>query len=121
MVDRKRYGRVEEYVRAVARAKLTDVFQFQWTSNESLEGHGDEMGGHSRISTTPPLGDGARETLREGPGNEISSNIHDYVLHRPGWYCVSAWDQCLRTTVGLDRDTAHAESYQRDGVIVCLL
>ena len=90
------FGRIRErFGKTVGVAKLSDVFQFQWTSPDSLEDQWLRLRKLMRQVNMTSLGDDARETLTiavwKKPRNELWNNTCVYVLHRPGHCCVQVW------------------------------
>ena len=84
-------------------AKLTDVFQFQWTSSDSLEDKWLAWVKLMRQVNMTSLGDGARETLtiaRHEKAKERSLEQHLRLRAPQTWVvlCASV-DKYLRTTV----------------------
>ena len=90
------FGRIRErFGKTAGVAKLSDVFQFQWTSPDSLEDKWLRWQKLMREVNMTSLGDDARETLTiaglEKPRNEVWNNTCVYVLHRPRQCCVQVW------------------------------
>ena len=90
------FGRIRErFGKTAGVAKLSDVFQFQWTSPDSLDDKWLRWQRLMRQVNMTSLGDDARETLTiaglEKPRNELWNNTCVYALHRPGQCCVQVW------------------------------
>ena len=98
------FGRVRErFGKTAGVAKLTDVFQFQWTSTDSLEDKWLRWQKMMRQVNMTSVGDDARETLTiAGPeeAKERALEQHFRLRAPQTWrvLCASV-DQYLRTTV----------------------
>ena len=82
------FGRIRDrFGETSGVTKLSDVFQFQWTSPDSLDDKWLRWQRLMRQVNMTSLGDDARETPTIA-GLEKSCV---YVLHRPGQCCVQVW------------------------------
>ena len=102
---RKRFGKI------AGVAKLSDVFQFQWTSPDSVEDKWLRWQKLMRQVNVTSLGDDARETLTIGgleKAKERAREQHMRLRAPQTWtvLCASV-DQYLRTTVDFEQ-SAHA-------------
>ena len=104
-------------------AKLSDVFQFQWTPSDSLEGKWPRWPKLMRQVNMTSLGDDARETLTIAgleKAKERSLEQHLRLRAAQTWTALCAGvDQYLRTTVDSSSQPTPME-IGRD-VNVCLL
>ena len=98
------FGRIRErFGKTAGVAKLSDVFQFQWTSFDSLEDKWLRWQKLTRQANITSLGDDARETLTIAgldKAKERSLEQHLRLRAPQTWtvLCASV-DQYLRTTV----------------------
>ena len=90
------FGRIRErFGKTAGVAKLSDVFQFQWLSPESLEDKWLRWPKLMRQVNVASLGDDARETLtiaglEKAKDRSLEQHLRN-VLHRPGQCCVQVW------------------------------
>ena len=90
------FGRIRErFGKTAGVAKPSDVFQFQWTSPDSLEDTWLNWQKLTRQVNMTSLGDDARETLTIAgleKAKERSLEQHlRHALHKPGQCCVQVW------------------------------
>ena len=90
------FGRVRErFAKAAGVAKLTDVFQFQWASTDSLEDKWLKCVKLMRQVNTTSLGDDARETLMTAGLEEAKEGSLEQHLrfraHQLGLCSVQSW------------------------------
>ena len=115
----------ERFGKAAGVAKLFDVFQFPWTSNEGLEHRWLKWVKLMRHVGMTSLGDDARETLLAAgfeKGTDRDLEQHWRLRAPQSWIALSASvDQYFRTTVGSSANQPHAHRHQRCGVDVWLL
>ena len=109
----------ERFGRTAGVAELTDVFQFQWTSSDSLEDKWIKWAKLMRQVSTTSLGEDARETLTIAgldKAKERSLEQHLRLRAPQTWVvlCASV-AQYLRTTV--DSDTAQPTPMEIGAVV----
>ena len=105
----------ERFGRAAGVAKLLDVFQFPWTSNEGLEHRWLKWVKLMRHVGMTSLGDDARETLTTAGFKKATDRYLEQHLRLrapQSWIAPSASvDQYLRTTVGSSAHQPHANGH----------
>ena len=86
------FGRTRERFEKTADvAKLTEVFQFQWTSSDSLKDKWLRWLKLMRQVNMTSLEDDARETLTVAGLEKAWNYTYVFELHRLGLWCVQAW------------------------------
>ena len=90
------FGRIRErFGKTAGVAKLSDVFQFQWTSSDSLEDKWLRWQRLMRQVNMTSLGDDARETLTiAGLEKAKERDLEQHLrlrAYRPGHCCVQVW------------------------------
>ena len=77
----------ERFVETAGVANLSDVFQFQWTSSESLE---DKWLRWVNFDVNMTSLGHPRLLVWRMPRNDPWNNTYVLVLHKPALYCVQA-------------------------------
>ena len=107
------FGRIRERFGKTARvAKLSDVFQFQWTSSDSLEDKWLRWQKLMRQVNMTSLGDDARETLTIGLEKAKERSLEQHLrLRAPSTWTVlcASVDQYFRMTVDSSSQPAPME------------
>ena len=116
------FGRVRErFGKTAGVAKLSDVFQFQWTSSDSLEDKWVRwlklMRQVSRTSWRDDAGD-ARTLVWRRPRNDLWNNTYFCVLQKPG-SVVCKCGSVLAKYGGFEYCSAHANGNQCCRVNAC--